>query len=160
NRSIDRWFGEPARQVVEDAHAIENEYFIKEEGELASIARAITRSLSMASRPDLKSDAFRQGLREEMAEYNLALARVIAGGETSTLEGGEKAVEPDVEESLTAAEQQLLAGPGPYLGSDDGDSPSVIYVVSGVRVNDSAHQPRLLVIAREFPPELTTRVAN
>ena len=160
NRSIDRWFGEPARQVVEDARAIEDEYFIKEEGELASIGRAVTRSVLLTSRRDLKSAEFQQALRQEMAEYNLALARVIVPGERVTFEGSDKPVEPDIEETLTAAEQQLLSGPGPFMGSDDGDSPSVIYVIAGVRVNDAAHQPRMLMIAREFPPELTTRVAN
>src|SRR5205085_6268539 len=88
NRSIDRWFGEPARQIVEDAHTIEGEYFKKEEAELASIARALSRSLSLASRGDLTSADFQKSLRQEMAEYNLALARVIAGADRLTTEAG------------------------------------------------------------------------
>src|ERR1044072_6890040 len=59
NRSIDRWFGEPARQIVDDAKAIEESYLSKEEAELVSIARAIARSLSLASRDDFQSDAFK-----------------------------------------------------------------------------------------------------
>src|ERR1043165_6423354 len=69
NRSIDRWFGEPARQIVDDAKAIEESYFKKEEAELASIARAIARSLSISSRSDYHSAAFEQQLRQEMDEY-------------------------------------------------------------------------------------------
>ncbi|MFL6276813.1 MAG: ATP-binding protein [Blastocatellia bacterium] len=160
NRSLDRWFGEPARQIVEDAHTIEGEYFKKEEAELASIGRAIARSLSLTSRHDLKSADFQALLRQEMSEYNIALARVVVGTDRMTTEAGDKPIEPDIEETLTAAEQHALTEAAPFTGSDDGESPSVIYVIAGVRVSDLAHQPRLLVIARQFPPELTARVAN
>src|SRR6266705_7114282 len=47
NRSIDRWFGEPARQIVDDAREIQESYFKKEEAELASIARLIARHVSL-----------------------------------------------------------------------------------------------------------------
>lgn len=160
NRSIDRWFGEPARQIVDDAHIIEGEYFKKEEAELASIARAIARSLAMPSRQDFKSTAFQQSIRQEMSEYNLALTRVIAGGERLTIEVGAQPAEQDIQETLAAAEQHALADDVPFTGSDEGDSPTVIYVIAGIRVNDAARHPRLLIIAREFPPELTARVAN
>src|SRR5215470_10997653 len=45
NRSIDRWFGEPARQIVDDARAIEESYFKKEEADLVGSARALARGL-------------------------------------------------------------------------------------------------------------------
>lgn len=160
NRSLDRWFGEPARQIVDDAHIIEGEYFKKEEAELASIARAIARSLAMPARADFKSADFQKSVRQEMSEYNLALVRVIAGSDRLTIETGDKPAEQDIQETLAAAEQHALADAAPFTGSDDGDSPSVIYVIAGIRVATAAHQPRLLIIAREFPPELTTRVAN
>src|SRR6185295_1983025 len=97
---------------------------------------------------------------QEMSEYNLALVRVIAGSDRLTIENGDKPAEQDIQETLVAAEQHALADATPFTGSDDGDSPSVIYVIAGIRVATAAHQPRLLIIAREFPPELTTRVAN
>jgi two-component system, NtrC family, nitrogen regulation sensor histidine kinase NtrY len=160
NRSLDRWFGEPARQIVEDAHTIEGEYFKKEEAELASIARAISRSLTLGPRRDFKGADFERSVRQEMGEYNLALVRIISGAERVTFETGDKPVEPDIEETLTAAEQHALVDATPFTGSDDGDSPSVIFVIAGIRVTDAAHPPRLLIIARQFPPELTARVAN
>jgi two-component system nitrogen regulation sensor histidine kinase NtrY len=46
NRSIDRWFGEPARQIVDDARAIEESYFQKEAADLVGSARALARSIS------------------------------------------------------------------------------------------------------------------
>jgi PAS domain S-box-containing protein len=160
NRSIDRWFGEPARQIVDDAKTIEGEYFKKEEAELVSIARAIARSLALPSRHDFKSADFQQSLREEMSEHNLALARIINGGDRLTVESGKQPVEPDIQETLDAAEQHSFADGTPFAGSDEGDSPSVIYVIAAIRVTAPAQPPRLLIIAREFPPELTARVAN
>jgi PAS domain S-box-containing protein len=160
NRSIDRWFGEPARQIVDDAKTIEGEYFKKEEAELASIARAIARSIALASRHDFKSAEFQQSLREEMGEHNLALARIINGGERLTVETGTQTITPDIQETLDAAEQHSLNDSTPFTGSDEGDSPSVIYVIAAIRVSPLEKPPRLLIIAREFPPELTARVAN
>ncbi len=160
NRSIDRWFGEPARQIVDDAKAIEESYFKKEETELASIARAIARSLSLTSRSDYHSAAFGQQLKQEMDEYNLALARVYVNGQRITVQINEKQVETEIEETLAAAEQQTLTAGDPFTGRDEGESPLAIYVIAGVRVSDSERDPRLLILAREFPPELTARAAN
>src|ERR1043165_4228816 len=47
NRSIDRWFGEPARQIVDDARAIEETYFKKEGADLVGRDRA-----KIATRPE------------------------------------------------------------------------------------------------------------
>jgi PAS domain S-box-containing protein len=160
NRSIDRWFGEPARQIVDDARAIEESYFKKEEAELVSIARAVGRSLSLSSRGDFNSPAFGQQLRQEMAEYNLAFARLVAGGQRVSTEGGDRQVEDNIRETLEAAEQHSLASGEPFTGRDEGESPNVIYVVAGVSFADRRHDARLLIIAREFPPELTARAAN
>jgi two-component system nitrogen regulation sensor histidine kinase NtrY len=160
NRSIDRWFGEPARQIVDDARAIEESYFNKEEAELVSIARAIARSLSLPSRSDYKTAAFEQQVKREMDEYNLSLVRVAAGNQRVTIQGKEKQVEPEIEETLTAAEQTSSAGDEPFTGRDEGESPSAIYIIAGVRVPDPTGEPRTLIIAREFPPELTQRAAN
>ncbi len=160
NRSIDRWFGEPARQIVDDAKAIEESYFKKEEAELASIARAIARSLSISSRSDYHSAAFEQQLKQEMDEYNLALARVYANDQRITVQSDQKQVEPEIAETLAAAEAYSLTVGDPFTGRDEGDSPLAIYVIAGVRVSDSARDPRLLILAREFPPELTARAAN
>ena len=161
NRSIDRWFGEPARQIVDDARSIEESSFKKEETELISIAGAIARSLSLASRSNNDSAELRSRIDQEMAVYNLSLARVVsAGGARTTVERGDRQVERDIAETLDAAEQQLQASGETFIGRDDGDSPTAIYVVAGVKVADAPGDPRALIIAREFPPELTERAAN
>lgn len=161
NRSIDRWFGEPARQIVDDARAIEESYFKKEEAELVSIARAINRSLSLASRGDYGGDELRARVDQEMTAYNVALARIVTdNGKRITIGNGQGRVEADIEETLDAAEEKLLASGEAFSGRDGGDSPSTIYVIAGVRLTDAPNDSRLLLIAREFPPELTERAAN
>ncbi len=72
----------------------------------------------------------------------------------------EKEVEPDVEETPNEAEQQVLAGAESFSGSDEGDSPSAIFVIGAVRLSTGASGPQALIVAREFPPELTQRAAT
>ena len=159
NRSIDRWFGEPAREIVDDARAIEESYFKKEQADLANIARALARSVGIAERNDFDSNEFKSRLEQEMAGHDLALARLVLGGEHRTFQRGEKPVEPDIEETLNAAEEQMRAGVDSFSGRDEGDSPSAIFVIAAVRL-PSSNGPRALVVAREFPPELTQRAAT
>lgn len=159
NRSIDRWFGEPAREIVDDARAIEESYFKKEQADLANIARAVARSVGIAERNDFDSNEFKSRLEQEMAGHGLALTRLVLGGEHRTFQRGEKPVEPDIEETLNAAEDQMRAGVDSFGGRDEGDSPSAIFVIAAVRL-PSSNGTRALVVAREFPPELTERAAT
>ena len=161
NRSIDRWFGEPARQIVDDARTFEESYFRKEQAELVSIARAITRSVSLASRTDYDSPELMSRLDQEMRAYNVALSRIVTdGGKRTTIDRNETRVESEIEETLDAGEQQLRTGGDSFTGRDEGESPNAIYVIAGVRLTDGPGEPRLFLIAREFPPELTERAAN
>lgn len=159
NRSIDRWFGEPAREIVDDARAIEESYFKKEQADLANIARAVARSVGIAERNDFDSNEFKSRLEQEMAGHDLALARLVLGGEHRTFQRGEKPVEPDIEETLNAAEEQMRAGVDSFSGRDEGDSPSAIFVIAAVRLTETSGA-RALIVAREFPPELTERAAT
>ena len=159
NRSIDRWFGEPAREIVDDARAIEESYFKKEQADLVNIARAVARNVGIAERNDFDSKEFKSRLEQEMAGHELALARLVVGSEPRTFERGEKPVEPDIEETLDAAGEQMRAGVDSFSGRDEGDSPSAIFVIAAVRL-PSTNGPRALMVAREFPPELTQRAAT
>ena len=160
NRSIDRWFGEPARQIVDDARAIEESYFKKEEADLVGSARAIARSLPSNKQSADDSPEFNAALHQEMADHDLALVRIVLPGGGKTIERGEKQVEPDIEETLHSAEQQVLAGAESFSGSDEGDSPTAIYVIAAVRLLGGGSDPQVLIVAREFPPELTQRAAT
>ena len=160
NRSIDRWFGDPARQAVDGARAIEESYLQKEQTDLIGIARAISRHLAMSDRVDFDSKQFRASLDQEMSVYYLSLVRLALATGRQTIERGEKRVEPDIVETLDAAEQQIHSGADSFSGSDEGDSPSAVFNIAAVRIPIAAGQPRGLIIAREFPPELTERAAT
>src|SRR5258706_12860253 len=160
NRSIDRWFGEPARQIVDDARAIEESYFKKEEADLVGSAGGIARGLASGRPRDYESREFKSTLDQEMADHDLALVRIVFPGGRETIHRGEKQIEPEIEETLTAAEQHVRAGAESFSGSDEGDSPTAIFVIAAVRLSDGANDPQVLIVSREFPPELTQRAAT
>ena len=159
NRSIDRWFGEPARQIVDDARAIQDSYFKKEESDLVASARTIARTISGSQPSDYDNKEFRAKLDQEMADYDLAVMRIVLPSGPKTIQRG-KQVESDIEETLGAAEQYIRAGADSFSGSDEGDSPTTIFIVAGVRLKGGASQPQALIVAQEFPQELTQRAAT
>lgn len=154
NRSIDRWFGEPARQVVDDAQAIEEAYFKEEENDLLRDARAIARALGSAAKSDNDKAAIDRLLREKMSEYNLALIRAKMPDGTLTFQNDSKAQER-IEQALSAAEQQAIASAEP-VSSRYGETSSEIYTVAALKLDER----RLLIVARQIPPEVTARAAN
>jgi two-component system nitrogen regulation sensor histidine kinase NtrY len=158
NRSIDRWFGEPARQIVDDAKVIQESYFRKEGAELAIIARAIARSLSLTARTELSDPKLIGQLKQQMADYDLALVRIISNGDRITIKSADNVAEREIEETLTAAERSLMTGQEVFIGRDDGESPMVIYVIAAVKV--AGPPDGVLILARQFPRELTERAAN
>jgi len=160
NRSIDRWFGEPARQIVDDARAIQDSYFKKEEADLVASVRAIARTISPVKQTDYSRQDFASQLDQQMADSNLALVRIVLPGGRKTFQRGEKQVESDIEETLGAAEQHMRAGNDSFSGSDEGDSPTAIFIVAGIRLSGGGTGPQALIVAQEFPSELTQRAAT
>jgi PAS domain S-box-containing protein len=138
NRSIDRWFGAPTKQIVEDSHLLEESYLKREESELANLARAIARSLNLDSRSDLGSSRFEAEIRQEMTGYDLALTRVIFHEHKLTFQRGDKRIEPDIEETLTEGERQITGGVDSFTGHDDGQNPSDIYAIAAIRTGSGA----------------------
>jgi two-component system, NtrC family, nitrogen regulation sensor histidine kinase NtrY len=159
NRSIDRWFGEPARQIVDDARAIQDSYVKKEEADLVGSARTIARTIS-PKETDYSSQEFSSQLDQQMADYNLALVRIVLPGGHKTFQRGAKKVESDIEETLGAAEQRIRTGDDSFSGSDEGDSPTTVFIIAGMRLSGGPTGPQALIVAREFPPELTQRAAT
>ena len=159
NRSIDRWFGEPARQIVDDARAIEESYFKKEAADLVGSARALARGLQSNQQVIYDSRQLKSRLDQEMTDNDLALIRIVYPGGRTTIHRGEKQVEPDIEETLTSAEEKIRGGAESFSGSDEGDNPTSIFVIAAVPLANAAG-PGVLVVAREFPPELTQRAAT
>jgi len=144
NRSIDRWFGEPTRKIVEDAHKIEDSSFQRE---LMSIARGMAFDLGLGERSEFKSAEFQRKIRREMTGRSVAVARIIAPGERLTILGEGQGIDQDTERRLVDAEQKLLADQE-WTGGDDSRGPTA-HLISGVRVQGAGDSPRMLLIARE-----------
>ena len=158
NRSIDRWFGEPARQVVDDAQAIEESYFKEAEADLVRDARAIARALEPASKSDAEDGALERRLREKMGEYNLAVIRAETAEQTLEFHSNKDAP-ARIEAALSAAQQQALTNPEPVSGRY-GETLSEVFTYAALKLEDRPGSPRLLVVARQIPPEVTARAAN
>ena len=160
NRSIDRWFGEPARQIVDDARAIEESYFKKEEADLVGSARVLSRSIPAGELKAYDDPQLRSRLDQEMADHDLALVRISAPGRQETFRRGEQHIETHIEETLRAAEQHVRTSGSSFSGSDDGESPTAIFVIAAVPLSTASNDQPVLIIAREFPPALTRRAAT
>lgn len=160
NRSIDRWFGEPARQIVDDARAIEESYFKKEETDLIGSIRALARNIPPGALSVDDSGELKSQLDREMADHDFALVRIALPGSQKTIQRGDKPIDIHIEETLKAAEQHVRSGAEFFSGSDQGDSPTAIYVIAAVPITARASDRQVLIVAREFPPELTQRAAT
>ena len=161
NSSVDRWFGSPANQIVEDAKVMQEKYFEKEEADLLNISRGIKRSLSLELRNDYDSPALADQIRQQMAAYNLALVRIVSPAGRITIEGEDTGALQEVASTLAGGEQSLLTGDKETFTSPDENVESpALYFIAGVRLSDRAGDKRMLFSASQFPPELTARVAS
>ncbi|HXG66498.1 MAG TPA: ATP-binding protein, partial [Blastocatellia bacterium] len=158
NRSIDRWFGGPARQIAEDAQALEEAYFKREEEELASIARAIARSLAPAAQAH-DNRALRRALKQEVSDHRLALARVIVSDKRIAIASDDYQARQEIESALLRAERRGRSEAATFTVRDEGADPQAIYFVAAVNLTDAPGGGRLIV-AREFPQELARRAAS
>ena len=160
NRSIDRWFGEPARQIVDDAQAIEDSYFKERQVELARVARILSRSLSTSGRDAINVAEIEKQLRDEMDKHSLTLASLITPGGRVTVTGDQPGVEADVRDRFALAENHLLSSSEPFIDRDEGGTSSDIYVIAGVRLSDDGPGRGSLIVAQKLPAELTERAAS
>jgi len=161
NRSVDRWFGDPARQIVEDAKYLQDDYYKKEEEDLASDTRTIARSLALLSRSKFSDATLGQQLKQELASYNLALIRIIAPGERLTVQDDtDPAAQTKLANKLNKIEFRLTNKTPATTDRDEFDDTKEIYFLSGMRFSNAPEENRLMIVARKFPPEISPRLAN
>ena len=151
NRSVDRWFGDPARQVVDNAKEIEESYFKKEEAEVAGIARAVARTLALNSQVASNETALVELLKLELSQYNLALARLVARGRQTTVQSDAASAPKEIIDNLEWAAQQAAQMQEPFTGQVKTADSKSIYILAAVRMTDGD----ALVVARQFPDDLT-----
>jgi two-component system, NtrC family, nitrogen regulation sensor histidine kinase NtrY len=149
NRTVDRWLGEPTRQIVEDSHALETEYFEREELELTSLTRSIGDSLQLEDTPDYHGSDFASQVKQAMDDYGLALVRVVAPGQRVTFQTDGKDVAADIDDTLDIGEHDIRdKGQPTFAGKDDG---TIVYTIAAVRFSKADKEGPILMLAREFP---------
>ncbi|HEY7546217.1 MAG TPA: HAMP domain-containing protein, partial [Blastocatellia bacterium] len=151
NRSVDRWFGDPARQIVDNAKEIEESYFKKEESEVTGIARAIARTLAINPRAASDEASLVELLKLELSQYNLALARVISRGHQTPVQSDTVSAPKEIIDNLDWALQQAAQMQEPFAGQVKTSDSNSIFILAAIRMTDAD----ALVVARQFPDDLT-----
>jgi PAS domain S-box-containing protein len=160
NRSIDRWFGDPARQIVEDAKLLQEDYYGTEEVELEKDARDIVEMLSLSTRKDLQEPSIVEKLRQQLTRHNLTLIRVITPEGRFTIQAVENDVQVRIAQKLGKVEQRLLTKVPSSTAVVEALNPAAVYFIAGVAISPGAKDARNLIIVREFPPEFSLRTTS
>ncbi len=151
NRSVDKWFSEPAREMVINARQIQRVYV---EGELADLQQlAMTMARLMARTDD---DQLNDALASELKTQQLSLAQVfdrdalIAEQSKSKLSLSDKDFQ-NVWESARAKTRQGKLFAEMISGVEDRS-----YLIASAKIPKLGD--RSLVIAQEVPQEITDRI--
>jgi PAS domain S-box-containing protein len=160
NRSIDRWFGDPARQTVDDARALEESYFKKEESDLQNDARDLAQVAAPVWPAGHGSRETLSALRRGMADEDIFAVRLISGADRLTIARDDVEIPGEVQESITAAEQAVLSGQGSFSTRGLVEGRKRAFLVVSIRTADSSPNVRAITVVRELPSELTERLAS
>lgn len=160
NRSIDRWFGDPARQIVEDAKLLQDHYYTKEEADLESDAREIVRSLALADKKDLTEASLTDDLRREIERHNLVLIRIVTPEHKFTIQSDDNDVQGRIAQKLGKVEQRLALKAQATTAREELTEPAAVYFIAGVALSPIPKDARSLIVVRAFPPELSQRTTS
>lgn len=159
NRSIDRWFGDPARQMVDDAKFLQEEYYKKEESDLLGTARVMVRALSLHANPALNNAAFEKELTQELAVYNVSLIRIIAPEQKITVQSGDQTVQVKIARNLNKMEHRLATKVENVTDREEIAESGEVYFLAGLRLSDNENG-RMMIVARKFPAEIARKTLS
>ena len=159
NRSIDRWFGDPARQIADDARALEESYFKKEESDLENDARDLAQVAAPVWPGNQTGPEMLSALRQGMADEDILAVRLVSAGDRLTISRDNSEIPAEVQASLAAGEQAILAGQDRFVVRQVEEGRKRISLVVALPVRSSS-TVRAIVLARELPSELTEPLAG
>ena len=160
NLSIDRWFGEPARQMAEDAKAIQEHYFRKEKAELLEIAGNFARQSVSAEQVDSSPAVLEQTLKGEVTLHSLSVIRLVEREKRYTVRAEGTPVESEIEGALAEAQLSFEDGEDQFTGEVTGELSDATHIVAGLNLSNLPSERRFLILARQVPPELAQQAAN
>jgi two-component system nitrogen regulation sensor histidine kinase NtrY len=156
NRSIDRWFGDPARQIVEDAKHLQEDYYKKEEADLEADARDIVRTLAFAKRKDFQEPSFVEELKREIEIHKLAFVKILSAERNLTVQKEEnRNLQQKVAQKLNKVEQRLSLKTASTTAVEESLDPAAVYFIAGLTIPTEQDVPLRMIVVREFPPELS-----
>ncbi|MBI3652611.1 MAG: HAMP domain-containing protein [Acidobacteria bacterium] len=155
NRSIDRWFGDPARQIAEDAKQLQQDYYKKEEADLEADARDIVRTLALAKRKDFHEPLFVEDLQRELEMHKLALVKFISPEYTVMTQKDDRNLQFKIAQKLNKVEQRLSLKTTSTTAVEETSVPAAVYFIAGLTIASAPNQASRLIVVREFPPELS-----
>ncbi|HEY7910691.1 MAG TPA: ATP-binding protein [Blastocatellia bacterium] len=160
NRSIDRWFGEPARQIVDDAQAIEQSYFRDKQDRLIDSLTDIASNIRPPAGSAIDDQNLRRLLESERANRGLVLLK--AGTESNNLEISGEAAAPEagLDRALAEAEQSAARNNAPFSTRYTSPDNTADYVIAALPVEWGSTEKGALAAASRIPPEITARAAN
>jgi two-component system, NtrC family, nitrogen regulation sensor histidine kinase NtrY len=160
NRSIDRWFGDPARQIVEDAKLLQDNYYTKEEADLQADATGIANTLGLAYLKDLTEPSVTDEFRRTIERHNLTLIRIVTPERKFTIQTDDNDVQSKIAQKLAKVEQRLALKVPSTTAREELTEPAAVYFIAGVALSPSSKDHRSLIIVRAFPPELSLRTTS
>ncbi|HEU4386571.1 MAG TPA: ATP-binding protein [Blastocatellia bacterium] len=160
NRSIDRWFGDPARQIADDSRALEESYFKKEESDLENDARDLAQVAAPVWPASRGGAAMLSTVRQGMVDEDILAVRLVSAADRITVTRDDIELPAEVQASLAAGEQAILAGQDRFTARQVEEGRKRISLVVALRIGDSSSPVRAIVLARELPQELTEPLAS
>jgi len=152
NRSVDKWFSEPAREMVVNARQIQRVYVEGEQDELEQSALTVSRLIAQTQAEDLNN-----ALKLELATHRLFLIQVFDKDRNLIAEQSSLKIALLGEQFLNLWQQSLAqARQGRSFAEMANDSENNIYLVAAAPIPDLTG--RLLVIAQQFSSEITDRI--
>lgn len=152
NRSVDKWFSEPAREMVVNARQIQRVYIQSEMDNLAQSAATIAR---LAARTD--SESLNSTLAYELKTHELFLAQVFGNDETLIAEQAGMKLESLGDQFHDFWERaRLTARRGKPFAEMVCDANRNVYLLASSPIPDSGGQA--LVIASQVSTEITERI--
>lgn len=152
NRSVDKWFSEPAREMVVNARQIQRVYVEGEQDELEQSALTIARLIVHTSQEDLS-----QTLRLELGTHRLFLVQVFDKDENLIAEESSLKLSLLGEQFISFWRRSLTqARQGRSFAEMICDSESNIFLVAAAPIPDVLG--RSLIIGQQVSPEITDRI--
>ncbi len=152
NRSVDKWFSEPAREMVVNARQIQRVYIQSEMDNLAQSAATIAR---LAARTD--SESLNSMLAHELKTHELFLAQVFGDDETLIAEQAGMKLESLGDQFHDFWERaRLIARRGKSFDGMVCDANRNVYLLASSPIPDSGGLA--LVIASQVSTEITERI--